>query len=389
MSGDRWQRVNDLFHAALDREGAARETFLHEACGSDDALYEDVVSLIAADSAAPAVPLEQLGEHAAADWASGQERVSLVGQRVERYQVVAHLGSGGVGDVYRATDTVLRRDVALKVLAPALHVDVDFRRRLEKEARAASSLNHPNIVTVYEIGQAGTIDFVASEFVDGATLRTRLAAGPLSVRAIVDIGSQIAAALATAHAEGIVHRDIKPENVMIRRDGIVKVVDFGLAKRTGPLAAAESMSASAVLTEAGLVAGTACYMSPEQALSEAIDQRSDLFSVGILLYEMATGQRPFGGASDGAMFDALLHSSPAAPTSLRGELPANLDLVIGRALEKDRDLRYQSAADLGADLKRLQRTSSPAPLATRTPNPERIPSPDRIPGRDARVLARG
>jgi eukaryotic-like serine/threonine-protein kinase len=355
MSGDRWQRVNDLFHAVIEREGAARDTFLREACGADEALYAEVVSLIAADSATPAVPLERLAEQAAADWASGPERVSLVGQRVDRYQVVAHLGSGGMGDVYRATDSVLGRDVALKVLAPALDTDADFRRRLEKEARAASSLNHPNIVTVYEIGQAGAIDFVASEFVDGVTLRQRLATGPLSVREIVDIVSQIAAALATAHAEGIVHRDIKPENVMIRRDGIVKVVDFGLAKRTGPRAAMEPASVGSVRTQAGVVAGTSCYMSPEQALGEPIDQRSDLFSVGILLYEMATGQRPFSGASDAGMYNALLHTAPPAPTSVRGDLPVDLNLVIGRALEKDRELRYQSAADLGADLKRLQR----------------------------------
>src|SRR5262249_44575725 len=156
-----------------------------------------------------------------------------------------------------------------------------------KEARAASSLNHPNIVTVYEIGQAGEIDFVASELIDGVTLRRRFAAGPLSVREIVDIGSQVAAALSTAHGEGIVHRDIKPENVMIRRDGIVKVVDFGLAKRTGVRAAHDLSPAGIALTQAGVVAGTACYMSPEQSLGEAIDHRSDLFSVGILLYEMA------------------------------------------------------------------------------------------------------
>src|SRR5947207_428683 len=300
MSNIRWQRVNDLFHAALERQGAARDTFLRGACGADESMYAEVVSLITADSAMPSVPLERLGEHAAADWASGPERESLVGQRVDRYQVVAHLGSGGMGDVYRATDSVLGRDVALKVLAPAFHMDSDFRRRLEKEARAASSLNHPNIVTVYEIGQARAIDFVASEFVDGVTLRARLASGPLAVPEIVDIGSQITAALSTAHASGIVHRDIKPENVMIRRDGIVKVVDFGLAKRTGPRAAMEPASVGAVLTRAGVVAGTSCYMSPEQALGESIDQRSDLFSVGILLYETATGQRPFGGASDAA-----------------------------------------------------------------------------------------
>ncbi len=264
-----------------------------------------------------------------------------------------------MGDVYRATDTMLGRDVALKVLTSALHDDTDFRRRLEKEARAASSLNHPNIVTVYEIGQAGTIDFVASELVDGVTVRQRLAAGgPLSMRELVDIGTQIAAALSTAHGSGIVHRDIKPENVMIRRDGIVKVVDFGLAKRTGARGAGDVASAAIQLTHPGVVAGTACYMSPEQALGENLDPRSDLFSVGIVLYEMATGQRPFIGASDAALYDALLHMSPAAPTTLRDGLPVEFDLVIGRALEKDRELRYQSAADLSADLKRLQRPAA-------------------------------
>ena len=363
MSDVRWQRVDGLFHAALARDAGERETFLRDACGEDAALYADVVSLIAADEATPNVALERLGEEIAADWAAGTEPASLVGQRVDRYQVVAHLGSGGMGDVYRATDTLLGRDVALKVLTPALHADSDFRRRLEKEARAASSLNHPNIVTVYEIGQAGTIDFVASELVDGETLRVRLATGPLPIRELVDIGGQIAAALSTAHGAGIVHRDIKPENVMIRRDGIVKVVDFGLAKRTGPRAATEQASIWHALTQTGVVAGTACYMSPEQALGEHIDQRSDLFSVGILLYEMATGQRPFGGASDAAMYNALLHAAPPAPTSVRNELPVDLDLVIGRALEKERELRYQSAADLAADLKRLQRPSSSAPLA--------------------------
>ena len=385
MSGDRWQRVNELFHAALEREGATRDAFLREACRGDEELYADVTSLIAADAETPAIALEHLGESMAADWAAGTERPSLVGRDVDRYQIVAHLGSGGMGDVYRATDTILGRDVALKVLAPALHADTDFRRRLEKEARAASSLNHPNIVTVYEIGQAGTIDFVASELVDGVTLRDRLAAGPLSMRDLVDIGVQVAAALATAHGSGIVHRDIKPENVMIRRDGIVKVVDFGLAKRTGPRGAGDVASAAIQLTQPGVVAGTACYMSPEQALGEAIDQRSDLFSLGILLYEMATGQRPFIGASDAAMYDALLHASPAAPTTLRDGLPVEFDLVIGRALEKDRELRYQSAADLGADLKRLQRP--PATRIGRRPSPGEAAARARMANRSDRGAA--
>ena len=362
MSDVRWQRADDLFHAALARDAGERQAFLRDACGEDGALYADVVSLIAADEGTPNGALERLGEEMAADWAAGTAPASLVGQRVDRYQVVAHLGSGGMGDVYRATDTLLGRDVALKVLTPAFHADAGFRRRLEKEARAASALNHPNIVTVYEIGQSGPIDFVASELVDGVTLRERLAAGPLPVREIVDIAGQVAAALSTAHSNGIVHRDIKPENVMIRRDGIVKVVDFGLAKRTAAGAPAERAS---MLTQTGVVAGTACYMSPEQALGEHIDQRSDLFSVGILLYEMATGQLPFCGASDAARYEALLHIAPPAPTSVRSELPIDLDLVIGRALEKERELRYQSAADLAADLKRLQRSSSSALLAAR------------------------
>jgi serine/threonine protein kinase len=370
MSDARWQRVDDLFHAAVDRDGTAREAFLRDACGDDAALYAEITSLVAAHDSEPEVAIDRLGEHMAADWASHavkSDRAALIGRRVDRYQVVAHLGSGGMGEVYRATDSVLGRDVALKVLAPALHADVDFRRRLEKEARAASSLNHPTIVTVYEIGQAGSIDFVASELVDGLTLRARLDAGPPSLRELVDIGSQIGAALSTAHAAGIVHRDIKPENVMIRRDGIVKVVDFGLAKRTASRPADDPQSLGYAVTQEGIVAGTACYMSPEQALGEPLDHRSDLFSVGILLYEMATGQRPFTGSSDAALYDALLHASPPAPSTLRADLPVELDLVIGRALEKERDLRYQSAADLASDLRRLQRSSATAPLAVAPP----------------------
>jgi serine/threonine protein kinase len=227
-------------------------------------------------------------------------------------------------------------------------------------------LNHPNIVTVYEIGASGAVDFVASELVDGVTLRERLAAGPLSIRDLVDIGGQICAALSTAHGAGIVHRDLKPENVMIRRDGIVKVVDFGLAMRTGPEGGSRE-SIWQALTQSGVVAGTASYMSPEQALGEPIDQRSDLFSIGILLYEMATAQRPFAGASDAAMYEALLHAAPPAPSTIRAGLPMELDLVIGRALEKDRDLRYQSAADLSADLKRVVRPTSSAGLAAAQP----------------------
>jgi Tol biopolymer transport system component len=361
VSDPRWNRAVDLFHRALEQAPADRDAFLREACGGDQDLYREVASLVAADQTEAGI--ERIGERAAADWASQSNTPPIAGRLIGRYTVVARLGSGGMGEVYRATDTALGRDVALKVLAPSQVTNASFRRRLEKEARAASSLNHPNIVTVYEIGRSEDVDFIASELVDGLTLRARLVTGPLTLREIVEIGGQIVAALTAAHAAGILHRDIKPENVMIRPDGLVKVVDFGLAKGTAGAAVGSAMTWADV-TQPGVVAGTPSYMSPEQALGEPLDHRSDLFALGTVLYEMATGERPFTGTTEAALYEALLHATPPAPTRLRPDLPPDVDLVIGRALERDRDLRYQSASDFAADLRRLQRTSAAAPLAT-------------------------
>jgi eukaryotic-like serine/threonine-protein kinase len=363
MNDARWQRTIDLFHAALERDAAEREAFLRAECADDAELYREVSSLVEADAAHQDGTLEQAAQAAAASWVGREAPADVIGQRIGRYQIVAHLGSGGMGDVYRATDTALGRDVALKLLGARLHSDATLRRRLELEARAASSLNHPNIVTVHEIGQADGFDFVVSELVDGETLRSRIVRGPSTLAELIDVGTQVAAALAAAHAAGIVHRDIKPENVMIRRDGLVKVVDFGLAKSAARDDAKEKLSTHEALTQAGAVAGTSCYMSPEQALGETIDHRSDLFALGIVLYETITARRPFTGPTDAAMYEALVHTSPLPPTALRPGLPEAVDAVIGRALEKDRDLRYQSAKDLAADLKRLQRPLSGSPLA--------------------------
>jgi Tol biopolymer transport system component len=382
VSETRWERAADLFHRALEKAPAERDAFLHDECGGDDDLYREVVSLIAADQSDSHAGIERLGEAAAADWVSVPSEAPVVGRQIGRYTVVALLGSGGMGEVYRATDTALGRDVALKILAPARVSDKNFRRRLEKEARAASSLNHPNIVTVYEIGRSGDVDFIASELVDGITLRARLTAGALALREIVEVGGQIVAALTAAHAAGILHRDIKPENVMIRPDGLVKVVDFGLAKGTTSGSGPDTQSTWADVTVPGVVAGTPSYMSPEQALGQQLDHRSDLFAVGTVLYEMATGVRPFTGATEAAVYAALLHAVPPAPTSLRPDLPVDVDLVIGRALERDRELRYQSASDFAADLKRLQRSataSTIASLAAGRPRPS--------PGRGWRVAA--
>jgi Tol biopolymer transport system component len=362
VTDPRWQRAIELFHAALERDPDERAAYLRAACGTDDPLYDTVSGLLAADERAGDDSLEQIAEATAADLITQHSPTALVGQQISRYRVVSHLGSGGMGDVFRASDPALGRDVALKLIAPQFQADVNFRYRLEKEARAASSLNHPNIITIYEIGQSDGYEFVASELVDGETLRDVIRRGPVPVRSLSEIGGQVAAGLSAAHEAGIVHRDVKPENIMIRRDGIVKVVDFGLAKST----AVREGDASVLTrpTAAGnTVAGTACYMSPEQAMGGPVDHRSDLFAVGIVLYEMTTGVRPFTGPSEAAMYDALLHASAVAPSAIRPDLPPAVDAVIGRALEKDRELRYQSAADLGAELKRLQRPLSAAPLA--------------------------
>lgn len=353
-----WSRIVELFHAVLDRPETERDAFLRDTCGSDALLYRELTSMLAADAAASRAGLEDLVPRVAVSWASDGHETSLVGQRLGRYRIVAHLGSGGMGDVYRATDDGLGRNVALKVLRPPLLSQTGVRGRLEVEARAASALNHPNIVTVYETGHDGGLDFIASELVDGDTLGARLLHhGALSLRELIDIAIQVAAALSAAHAAGIVHRDIKPDNVMLRPDGLVKVVDFGLAKVAMARDAGSRASDDSRTSQPGTVAGTLSYMSPEQALGERLDHRTDLFSLGIVLYEMATGRRPFEGASEAGHYDMLLHASPPAPSSLRPKLPIQLDLVIGRTLEKDRELRYQSAADLAADLKRLQRPS--------------------------------
>ncbi len=230
MTDPRWDRAIELFHSALERRQDERAAYLRAACGDDESLYETVSALVAADLRAADDPLEQIAEAAAADVMTGHSPAALVGQQIARYRVVAHLGSGGMGDVYRASDPALGRDVALKLLAPRFQADENFRYRLEKEARAASSLNHPNIVTIYEVGRSDGYEFVASELVDGETLRDVIRRGPVPLRSLSEIGGQVAAGLAAAHEAGIVHRDIKPENIMIRRDGLVKVVDFGLAK---------------------------------------------------------------------------------------------------------------------------------------------------------------
>jgi serine/threonine protein kinase/Flp pilus assembly protein TadD len=277
-----------------------------------------------------------------------------------RYEIRSPLGAGGMGEIYLAWDTQLERTVALKILPAEVASDQKRMRRFIQEAKAASALNHPNILTIYEIGQAGSAHFIATEFIDGQTLRASLASSTqMEVGGVLDIATQVASALAEAHAAGIVHRDIKPENIMLRRDSYVKVLDFGLAKLTSKSSARPTVDSDAstlIETEPGVVFGTAQYMSPEQARGLPLDARTDIFSIGVVLYEMVAGRRPFEGATNSDMIVSILERKPPALATYRREIPDTLEWIVSKALRKDREERYQTAKDLAIDLRGLKQS---------------------------------
>jgi eukaryotic-like serine/threonine-protein kinase len=355
MNAEIWKRIDELLDAALDLPPAEREKFLAAECGNDDKLRDEVLSLLKAQERAGTFmagsAMRVAAKHLAQATASTNKTLT-VGQEIGTYKIQSLLGSGGMGEVYLALDTKLNRKVALKILPPQFVVDIERISRFEREARVLSSLNHPNLITIYEVAHLDGRHLIAMEFVDGKTLR-ELSGGKLKLKEVLSIASQVAEALVAAHQAGVIHRDIKPDNIMVRADGYVKVLDFGLAKpsdlpTTGPEIAVE--------TQAGVVMGTLAYMSPEQATGEPLDQRADIWSLGVVLYELVTGAAPFREEMRVATINAILNTDPDSVRHSNPNLPAELDHIVAKALEKDRELRYQTASDFRADLRRLLRT---------------------------------
>lgn len=363
MNPEQWQKIHELFEAALERPADERTVFLARACVGDEETQRRVEAMLAADARDDLLmdrPAYQAASALAASMPATDDSQSFSGEMIGVYRLMGELGHGGMGTVYLAYDTRLGRQAALKLLPSQLINNPERVRRLQREARAATALNHPNIITIYDFGQENGRDYIASEFVEGRTLRDYVGNPDLTLNQILDVAIQVASALEAAHAAGIVHRDIKPENIMLRPDGYAKVLDFGLAKLAEPESGGDEAKTNAsevssdFETRTGMVMGTVNYMSPEQVRGQKVDGRSDLFSLGVVLYELITGHRPFGGKTWHHTMVAITDIEPPPIERFAKGASAALQQVMSRVLAKEREERYQTARELLADLEKLQ-----------------------------------
>jgi eukaryotic-like serine/threonine-protein kinase len=395
MDAERWKHVDRLLEAALARPPDERDTFLRHTCVGDDALEREIRSLLVAreqagsflespaiDVAARSLALDQTDD-------APKRADALIGQTLSHYRIVERVGAGGMGVVYKAEDIRLHRFVALKFLPEAVARDADALRRFQREVRAASALNHPNICTIHDIGEQDGRACMVMEYLEGTTLKHRIAGRPVGIEELVRLGVEIAEALEAAHAEGITHRDIKSANIFLNQRGVAKVLDFGLAQvaqvaslRSPGVAAGATagptVAVDAHLTSAGSVLGTVAYMSPEQVRAEPLDVRTDLFSFGVVLYEMATGTLPFLGDSSVVVFASILNEAPIPPVRLNPGVSAEVARIIDKCLEKDRRLRYQHASDIRTDLQRVKRDTDSGRLTANVPRAPTLTDKDTI-----------
>jgi len=372
MKPERWKQINDLLVTALEHEGVERAAIVKEACGSDERLRQEVESLLASHEQASDF-LEASMAGVAAQLLLKDQGHLAAGQQIDHYKIISLLGVGGMGEVYLVRDTILGRQAAIKLLPSHFTRERDRLRRFQQEARAASALNHPNIITIYELGEFGSAQYLATEFIDGETLLQYMnnsrsrddrnehseTANGMKLSEVLEISIQLASALTAAHFAKIVHRDIKPTNIMVRPDGYIKVLDFGVAKLTeqfpdGQYPDDELSARDQMTTRPGEVVGTASYMSPEQARGLTVDARTDIWSAGVVLYEMIAGHRPFEGPTRSDVIASILQKDPPPLVRLGPSVPAALERIVMKALRKRRSERYQTVEDLAFDLKSLK-----------------------------------
>ncbi|HWU37975.1 MAG TPA: protein kinase, partial [Candidatus Acidoferrum sp.] len=383
MHAERWRKIEQLYLAALEREVSERSAFLQEACAGDEELRGKVEALLARDQQAEnflqSPVLEIVGKAWAQDLPTAGppgEPERLAGQKISHYRVLEKLGGGGMGVVYKAEDTRLGRQVALKFLPEEMAQDKQALERFKREARAASSLNHPNICTIHDIDEHEGRFFIVMELLEGQTLQRRIAGKPLPSELVLKLSIPIADALEAAHAKGIVHRDIKPANIFITQRGQVKVLDFGLAKLAKPVIGGVTSALSEKgQTEEGVIIGTVAYMSPEQAQGKKVDARTDIFSFGSVLYEMVTGRCAFEGETKLAMLSAVLDKEPTPVSAIVPEAPPELEKLIARCLRKDPERRIQHMGDVKLALEELKEESDSGKLRASTPPRRHISAP--------------